>query len=179
MNNKDTQNRIIIGALIAVIVLMGVVFAAFSSSLKVNGTATIASEWKITYTAGTCTATSKDTKAPSSGTVVMDGATANITANMSSPGDILNCTITVKNEGTLPAKRSSFSVTTPLTKEDNYTVAVSPSGEGEVLAAKAGDTVKSETLTVTITYKAAVTTKPTANETFKATATYVQAPKAA
>ncbi len=168
------NNNIIIGALIAVIAVMGIAFAAFSANLTINGTATIASTWNVTFTKGTCTATSKDSAAPSSGTVAVSGTTATITANMSSPGDVLTCTIIAKNEGTLAAKRSNFVMSSALASATNYKVDLSPTGEGTTLKAKAG-TVEGgqETLTVKITYNN-VTAKPSAAETFKATATYVQ-----
>ncbi len=172
--NKN-NNNIIIGALIAVIAVMGVAFAAFSANLTINGTATIASTWKVTFTAGSCTSTvAKDAAAPSSGTVAVSGTTATITANMSSPGDKITCTIVAKNEGTLAAKRSDFVLSTPLASATNYTVTLSPTGEGTTLKAKAGTVAGGqENLSVVIEYKN-VTAKPSAAETFKATATYVQ-----
>ena len=41
-------NNIVMGVLVAVIAVMGVAFAAFSTTLNINGTATISSSWKVT-----------------------------------------------------------------------------------------------------------------------------------
>lgn len=163
------SNNIIIGTLVAIVAVMGVAFAAFSTTLNINGTATISSTWNVTFTAGTCSPTIfKDAAAKSSGTVSLSGTTATITANMSSPGDQIICTITANNEGTLAAIRTSWSITSAVTNADAYTVEA-VQGTPTALAAGTG----TETLSVRITYKD-VTTKPIAAATFKAVATYAQ-----
>lgn len=169
------SNNIIMGVLVAVVAVMGVAFAAFSTTLNINGTATISSTWNVAFVAGTCTnTTQKDPVSKSSGTVTVSGTTATIVASMASPGDVLTCTITTQNQGTLAAIRESWAANALSTADaTNYTVtATAPTAA--TLAAKNGSTVASETLTVTIAYKD-VTTKPTAAATFKATATYKQA----
>ena len=101
-------NNIVMGVLVAVIAVMGVAFAAFSTTLNINGTATISSSWKVTFTAGTCTnTTQKDSGKASTGTVSVNGTTATVVANMASPGDVLTCTVIAKNEGSLAAIRDS------------------------------------------------------------------------
>ena len=167
-------NNIIMGALVAVIAVMGVAFAAFSTTLTITGTANISSNWSIVFTAGDCTDVSKDAGAESSGTVSMesDGVTAKITANMMSPGDTLSCTITARNAGSLSATRKSWALTADpngaVTNPTAYDVTLTASDADGVLAA-----TESETLTVTITYKD-VTAKPTGSATFKAQAIYAQ-----
>ena len=162
-------NNIIMGVLVAVIAVMGVAFAAFSTTLTINGTAEISSNWNITFTAGTCTPVSKDAGAPSSGTVYVSGTTATVTANMSSPGDTLACTVIVNNAGSLAAVRDSWAITTAVSNSDAYEVtATAPTAA--TLAAGSG----TETLTINVTYKN-VTTKPSGSATFTGTATYKQA----
>ena len=169
------NNNIIIGVLIAVIAVMGVAFAAFATTLNINGSASISSNWIITFVPGTCTATSKDSGNPSSGTVSVSGTTATVVANMSSPGDVLACTVKAQNQGTLDADRTSWSLVGQVTDTTAYTVSLSPTtNPGSVLAAKSGSTVDEETLTITITYKSTVTAKPSGAATFKAVATYEQ-----
>ena len=168
------SNNIIMGVLVAVVAVMGVAFAAFSTTLSINGTASISSTWKVTFAAGTCSnTTQKDSEKASTGTVSVSGTIATITANMASPGDVLTCTITAKNEGTLPAIRKSWSVTTAVTDSTSYKVETT-APTAATLAAKNGTTVASETLTVKITYNN-VTAKPSSSATFKAVATYAQA----
>ena len=162
-------NNIIMGVLVAVIAVMGVAFAAFSTTLEINGSATIDSNWNITFTAGTCTAVNKDAAAPSSGTVSVSGTTATVTANMMSPGDTLACTVIVNNEGSLAAVRDTWAITSAVSNTDAYEVtATAPTAA--TLAAETG----TETLTINITYKD-VTAKPTGSATFTGTATYKQA----
>lgn len=167
-------NNIIMGVLVAVIAVMGVAFAAFSTTLTISGTANISSNWLITFTAGDCTAVNKDATAKTNGTVSMesDGVTAKINANMMSPGDTLSCTISAKNAGSLSATRKSWALTTDpdgsVTNPDAYEVTLTASDADGVLNAN-----DSEILTVTITYKD-VTTKPTGKATFKAQAVYAQ-----
>ncbi len=169
------RNNIIIGVLAAVIVIMGVAFAAFSTTLNINGNANISSNWSIAFVPGECTSTSKDSSNPSSGTVSVSGTTATVVANMSSPGDILTCTVKVQNQGTLDAVRTSWSLMQNVTDTTSYTVSLSPTtNPGSVLVAKSGDTVAEETLTMTITYNSGVTSKPSGAATFKAVATYEQ-----
>ena len=165
-------NNIIMGALVAVIAVMGVAFAAFSTSLTINGTANISSNWAITFTAGNCTATNKDAGAPSSGTVGIeaDGVTAKVNVTMMSPGDVVSCTITARNAGSLSATRQSWALTADgaVTNADAYQVNLTASDDDGVLAP-----TESETLTVTVTYND-VTEKPASTATFKAQAIYKQ-----
>jgi len=169
------SNNIIMGVLVAVIAVMGVAFAAFSTTLNINGTATISSEWNVSFEAGTCSnTTQKDSGKASTGTVSVSGTTATVVANMASPGDVLTCTVKAKNNGTLAAIRDSWEITQAVSDSTSYTVAVS-APTATTLAAKNGSTIASETLTMTITYKSSVTAKPTSAATFKAVATYKQA----
>lgn len=177
------SNNIIMGILVAVVAVMGVAFAAFSTTLNINGTATISSTWDVKFVAGTCTQTiQKDPSLKSTGTVTIPTGTttATIVANMASPGDEISCTITVQNQGTLAAKRTGISFNgdghTIANGDSNFTWTVTPTAqEGTVLAAKNGSTVASETITIKIMYSNEVTSKPTSSSTFKLIATYAQA----
>ena len=53
MNNEKHESRnknILIGALLAVILIMGVGYAAFAQQLNINGTANITSTWQVELT---------------------------------------------------------------------------------------------------------------------------------
>ena len=166
------SNNIIMGVLVAVIAVMGVAFAAFSTTLEINGSATIDSNWDIEFVPGTCSDVSKDAAAPSSGTVKLkDGSTTTVEvkASLSSPGDSLECSVTVNNKGSLAAVRESWALTTALSDATNYEVTLDASGN-DTLAPTNG----TETLTMLIKYKD-VDVKPTGTATFTATAVYKQA----
>jgi len=166
-------NNIIMGALVAVIAVMGVAFAAFSTTLTINGTASIDSNWSITFSEGSCTVTSKDSNIPATATIsVTDAtaATATMTVNMKYPGDSATCTVIARNAGDLAAKRTSWALTADgAISDESYTVSVS-ADTNNVL--NTGDT---ETLKITVTYKDTVTERPTTKATFKAQAVYEQA----
>ncbi len=171
---KRNNNNIIMIALVVIALVMGIAYAAFATTLNINGTAEIKSTWDIRFEAGTCTPTvTKDSGKASSGTISVQGTTATVTASMASPGDKLSCTVTAKNYGTLAAKRTSWTVTSP-TQFFNVTATPATTGTVTPLAAKAGDTIASETLTITIEYLSTVTTQPT-QQTFTGVATYAQA----
>ena len=103
---KDSKN-LVIGMLCAVICIMAVAYAAFSTTLKINGTASIASNWCVRIKdAPTCT------KTPVTGGAA-DSVVATATKNSDSlatvdmkftqPGDTATCTITYENCGSLDA----------------------------------------------------------------------------
>lgn len=173
-------NNIIVGVLVAVVAVMGVAFAAFSTTLTINGTATISSNWKIEYTAGNCTITdsayvsSTDQTKISRGTVSVDGSgLVTVTTHMVSPGDELTCNITVTNKSTgLNAIRSQWRITTAVSNATAYTVNVTSDPATAAALAPNG----SETLSVVVKYNDIENDdKPTADATFHAQAVYEQA----
>lgn len=174
------SNNIIVGVLVAVVAVMGVAFAAFSTSLTINGTAEISSSWKINYTAGSCTLTdsayvSSDVADQNTrGTVTVDGTgLVKVTTYMVSPGDELTCEINVTNasEG-LNAIRSGWRISTPVSNTTAYTVNVTAAPETAAALAPGS----SEKLYVVVKYNDITNEdKPTAAATFHAQAVYEQA----
>lgn len=165
---KDSKN-IVIGLLCTVLCVMAVAYAAFSTSLSINGTATISSTWNVAISDIQCTTQ----KAATGGvdittpTVTGIGSTeASIGVSFNQPGDNMTCTVYIANNGTLEAKLASIT-TTPatitngdgegeLTIDDfiHYTVG---QGSGDatqnaVLAAKTGDTPGQHTYTIYAEY---------------------------
>lgn len=142
-------NNIIIGTLVAVVVVMGVAFAAFSTSLNVNGTANISSTWNVAFKAGTCTPTvQKDSGLASTGTVTVSGTTATVSVDMASPGDVLTCTIIAENKGTLPAIRTAWAFTSGEDAEAGIFLVTASAPTATTLEPGTG----TETLTLTITF---------------------------
>jgi len=98
-NFRGKKNNIIIG-LCAVVVLMGIGFAAFSQRLEVGDTTTTSSDWNVyikSAVAGT------PVGGATGSAQVVDRATAKLTANLTSPGDSVTYTITVANDGNIDA----------------------------------------------------------------------------
>ena len=171
---KDSKN-LVIGMLCAVICVMAVAYAAFSTTLKVNGTASIDSSWKVAIDSVDC-----PTKTPVTGGAA-DSVTATATKNSDSlatiamkftqPGDSAVCTVTYKNSGNLDAvlthtitgaagtKAIKFTITgatdkgtTDLLKGKSHTVTV----KGEYLTSVTGEPAEADkTATLQITSVAA------------------------
>ena len=164
---KDSKN-IVIGLLCTVLCVMAVAYAAFSTSLEINGTATISSTWNVAIQDIQCTTEKGNSNGVNvtAPTVKGQGTTsAEIGVSFNQPGDKMTCKVIIANNGTLEAKLVSIA-TTPeviengdgkgeLTINDfiHYTI-----GEGdddvkvtETLAAK-GDTVSTHTYTIVAEY---------------------------
>ena len=162
-------NKIVMGALVAAIAVMGIAYAAFSTSLTINGTANIDSNWGPIYIKS-CSCTGDATCTP-----VSNGSnstvTGTVTADLKKPGDTATCTFTVQNDGTLIAGVPTLEVKNQaqnaVFSSNFFTVQAS---DGKCLAANGSGTFK-----VTVGYKGDVTTAPTGSETAVVVASYSQA----
>jgi len=151
---SETKKRnVIIGSLCAVLLLMVVGYAAFSTALKINGTANISSTWNILITdiqTKNIVGGATNAEAPTGeGTL-----TATFKTNLVSPGDSIEYDITVTNSGSLNATLEKITKTDP----NNPAIKFTTSGleEGSTLAANGGTAV----LTVKVEYDSTVTTQP-------------------
>lgn len=110
---NSRQKNVLIGVLIAIVLVMAVGYAAFAQQLTINGSAKITSTWDVKYDAtktesepGVVTVTTgfQGGQAPT-GTVTYDNDdhNANISATLYQPGDTVVFTLTIKNNGTIPA----------------------------------------------------------------------------
>lgn len=100
---ESKSKNILVASLLAIILVMGVGYAAFTQQLQINGTATITSTWDVhmTQTGASATPTSST---GSTGTVnVTSGSTATINAELVSPGDTIRYVIPIENKGTIDA----------------------------------------------------------------------------
>ena len=106
---EGKHKNALIGALLAVVFVMAVGYAAFAQQLTINGSAEITSNWDVKYDAsaassgvGTAGVTGGQTP---TGTISYgnDDHNANISATLYQPGDKVTFTLTVKNYGTIPA----------------------------------------------------------------------------
>lgn len=149
---KDSKN-LVIGMLCAVVCVMAVAYAAFSTTLNINGTATVASNWKVEILSIECDAT----EAAGGATSINEGAielkaegekkgetTAEFTMTFLQPGDTAECIVTVQNAGSLPAKLAApvdGQYWTETNADSVITFAVEGATEGRTLAAGAKDNV--------------------------------------
>ena len=110
---ESKHKNALIGALLAVVFVMAVGYAAFAQTLTINGTATIDSTWDVHFddtktegdgvinvTTGLVGAT-----APDGGTISYDDSNhkANLSATLHQPGDKVTYTLTILNTGSIDA----------------------------------------------------------------------------
>lgn len=107
---KDSKN-IVIGLLCAVVCIMAVAYAAFSTTLNINGTATIASNWNVAITGIECSAKAVEGGEAAAVTKSFTGTSATFNFTFNQPGDTGTCTVTVTNAGSLNAVVSNINVT--------------------------------------------------------------------
>ena len=119
MKKRDQRNYVIIG-LCAILLVMGIGYAAFSTLLTINGTATVTNSWCVgfdntktnTYqiTKGVSTGTSPTGSMTYSGTAC--SSTLQPTSTLSSvfyqPGDQIEYTLTIQNASTVPVAIKSI-----------------------------------------------------------------------
>lgn len=173
---KDSKN-LVIGMLCAVICIMAVAYAAFSTQLSISGTASIESNWGVSIQSVECRTTPANAGAPTqdsqgnklAATGSGSGTTGSFTISLLTPGDSATCTVTIKNTGDLNAKVGTLEVT-GTDGTEALTVSVNGISEGTTLAG--GATMQ---YTITATYKD-VTTQPTGGLTkdIKVISTFVQ-----
>ena len=149
--NKTQRNYIIIG-LCAILVIMGVGYAAFQSQLKISGTSNITSNFLVKITDIEVSSQSGGAADKSDVTTHTD-TTATFGTTLQSPGDTITYDITIENQGSIDA------VLKTVTKTDtnNSAIIFETSGvvEGEELPH--GETA---TMQVKVTYNPSVTSQP-------------------
>ena len=163
--SRTNRNYIIIG-LCAILVIMGVGYAAFATQLKINGTANIDSNFSVKITniqSSVLSGSASDAQTPS-----YTDTTATFKTNLVSPGDSMKYDITVSNEGSIDAVLESIEVNTG----DNDAITFETSGieNGDKLEAS-----QTDILTVIVRYNSSVTSQPeNTNSTITVTLNYKQ-----
>lgn len=123
MNREREMKTLVIAALVISVVAIGVGFAAFSTTLQINGTATVntvGKTWDVHFENIEKTAQSTEGLGSSvptisngtSGENVTNTAISTITAAFTAPNQKLQYKITVKNAGTYDAKLTAASIPT-------------------------------------------------------------------
>ena len=104
MASERKSNSIIIGALLVVVLLMSIGFAASATRLNVTSKATVGGKWDVRIiglerVSGTAGAVEDESEAP----VEFTSTTATFNLAMAQPGDYAVYEITVKNQGSIDA----------------------------------------------------------------------------
>ena len=149
--SRRQRNNVIIASLCAVLVLMGIGYAAFASQLRINGTSSISSNFSVLITditSGSIVGGASNATEPTH-----TNTTATFSTNLTSPGDSITYTITVENQGSIDATLSSIDVNT----------GNNPAIEFETSGIKEGDNLlqgESDELYVKVSYSNSVTSQP-------------------
>ena len=163
---QKKKNNIIIGSLCAVVLLMAVGYAAFSSILNIKGTSSISSNWKVLITnvvSKNIVGSASNKEEPS-----WEDLTATFKTNLVSPGDSIEYDITIENRGNLNAKLDKIT----LTDSNNEAIKFTSSGLEEGTELNVGENA---TLTVKVEYDNNITSQPENTEgTFTVTLDYSQ-----
>ena len=157
-SERDKRNYLII-ALCAILVIMGVGYAAFSSLLTINGTANISNSWCVGFD-NTKTSDLQITKGLSTGTIPTGSMsysgttcgtnlvpTSSLVAHFYQPGDQIEYTLTITNKSTVTAAIKSIlvdneSVTSNTTKKKDNITYIIEMPESTTLAPNASTTMK-------------------------------------
>ena len=165
--NRMQRNYLIVG-LCAILVIMGVGYAAFSSQLKITGTSNIDSIWSVKITSITPTDILGEAKDKPEITDYTD-TTATFGTSLKLPNDSITYNIVIENQGSLDAKLDT------ITKTDTNNSAISfvTSGveKGDLL--KAGEKV---TMKVKVTYTPGDEQPTNLESNLKVELNYSQAP---
>lgn len=172
---KDSKN-LVIGMLCAVVCIMAVAYAAFSTTLTINGTASIESNWcvriKDTPTCTTTPVTGGDVASVVANVTKNSDSLATVEMKFAQPGDTATCTITYENCGTLDAELThTVTGINGLALEDGQTVTENgairftitgaiPGNDGKIVLLKDGG---SHNVIVKGEYLTSVTTEPEAS----------------
>lgn len=164
------RNKLLIGGAILV-VLASVAYAAFAQILTISGTGTTSGSWdvkiiSITRTAGTGVT---DTTAPS-----YTATSATFNTALAYPGATATYQVTVKNNGTIPAKLSTIT-TTPTDINGTAPTFITYSNSGVTPGTTTLDPGATNVMTVVVTWDGAsapTTTGDTKTATY--TLNYVQ-----
>ena len=163
------QKNIVLGSLGAIILLMAIGYAAFSTQLNINGTSNISSNWDIRITNITSSLHGGATNATEPTYDNENGLTASFSTNLVSPGDYAEYTVTVRNNGDIDATLTDIEIS----DSSNPAIIFETSGleEGDNLLKQTEDE-----LVVKVSYSDSVTSQPeTTTSNIEVTLTYEQA----
>ena len=188
MNDKGFKIGVLV-AVIAMVVVVGVGFAAFTTTLNINGTAKVeASSWNVHFyqdpngcalTNHCFTKGNTQTGITSTTTVVKEPTLTDTTISdwdvtFKTPGDNITYEFYVKNDGSFDAKISTFELPTPtctgtgdnaetdaanVCKHLEYSLITDLTPPSDVAVGNTLNKSETKTLILTLRYKADITTE--------------------
>lgn len=165
------KKNLVIVCLCAAIAIMAVAYAAFTTTIDVSGTVYEASNFSINFTNVACTGTpaASNTTTPT-GVATANGTTVTFTElKLYSPSDVVECDVTVVNDGNLAADYASHTATNGI-KADSSPVAFEVVSYPSTLAVGGTGTIK-----LKFTYDPDITEQPKeVDYDFEATFIYTQ-----
>ncbi len=160
------NKKVIIVTLSVLVLVMVIGYSVFSTNLKINGTANIASEWNIVFTK--IEEVSKSSGVTITDTPIASGTNATFNVDFKLPGDEIIYRITVENKGTLDAIIDNINATASNSSAIEFTI--EGLDVGDRLAKK-----ESATFDVKISYNSNITSQPNDTRgTLTLDVTYVQ-----
>ena len=138
------KKKNIIGLMLILVAVMAVGYAAFSTTLTINGTANISSTWNVLFTE--IKQLSKTSGVSEKSLPEASGTTATFDVDLTSPGDSIDYQITIENKGSIDAKIESITATE--TGSDAIVFEITNIKEGQTLLKNS-----SKTFNVKVSYK--------------------------
>ena len=164
--NRTNRNYIIMG-LCAILLIMGVGYAAFSSQLKISGTSNIATNFLVKIT-GIEVSSKSGGAADKPDVTTYNDTSATFGTTLQTPGDSITYDITIENKGTIDAVLKTISKT----DASNSAILFETSGVNEGDPLNVGEIA---TMQVKVTYNPSVESQPTdLDSTLKVDLTYEQ-----
>ena len=158
---ESKHKNVLIGALLAVVFVMAVGYAAFATTLTINGEATITSNWHVGFdmekdedVPGVVTATKTTGTTDPSGTVTYSNdQNATINATLIQPGDTVEFELTIENYGNINAQLNTPVVTAKSGVDENEAPLIVKQGNiiFTVTAPNPTTIAAGETATMTVT----------------------------
>ena len=149
---NSRQRNYIIAGLCAILVIMGVGYAAFQSQLKISGTSNITSDFAVRITSITPNSIVGGAADKPEVTTHTD-TTATFGTTLQSPGDSITYDVVIENEGNIDATLKTISKT----DTSNSAILFETSGVNEGDELGVGE---SATMKVKVTYNPSVTSQP-------------------
>ena len=121
---SEKSKNILLGVLVVGLVSMTVAYAALSTNLKINGTATVAAtKWNVRIegwaldNSSTATGSTTGTSTDSTNVTKIEG----FTATLNKPGDFVKYNFKIANRGTIVAIKDSFNASLKLKSQTGGT----------------------------------------------------------
>ncbi len=157
MNQKNKS--ILIGGLIAIVLIMAVGYAAFSTALTISSTANVTASWNVAFdstkTSGTGVVSTSGSATGGTISYSNNNQTATISqTGLTKPGDSATYTLTIKNTGTIAATLGTPTVTGTSCTVSGLTCTSSSGHIKFTVTAPASSSLAASTGTTTMTVKA-------------------------